>query len=437
MKKIEILLICLGVPSFFEGSFCSTLSSPEHHIRADLLLNYDKKVRPVISGRKHVDVEFAMRISRLVRVDTQEQLVVLDTWIIQKWKNEFLQWNISDYKNIGRVHFSPNEIWVPDIALFNNGDDQINLAGGPGKFVTDVSVKHDGECSWSSPATFKVNCEMQVDDWPFDEQNCTIAFGSYTYGENLLRIKSFKDKSQFTNRFVESGNWEVLEPTFEITETDHGECCQFNFSEAVYTVRMRRKALYYTFYLTIPCIILTVLSLSSFLIRVESGERIGFVTTVLLSMTVFLLMIPSFLPVTSDGVPVLGVLLQGTMIIITLVLFANILTQWIYYREESPPEWIQSLCWFFGRRKGQKPQRIHVAEADHFQPALVKSAATIGGIEMMESNRSTPVPNAHEEKPEPNPYTWQKVSIKMDRMFFILFLFTCIISYGLYIGVSL
>ena len=84
--------------------------------------------------------------------------------------------------------------------FISSGDDQINLAGGPGKFVTDVSVKHDGECSWSSPATFKVNCEMQVDDWPFDQQNCTIAFGSYTYGENLLRIKGFKDKSQFTSK---------------------------------------------------------------------------------------------------------------------------------------------------------------------------------------------------------------------------------------------
>lgn len=85
-------------------------------------------------------------------------------------------------------------------SFISSGDDQIKLAGGPGKFVTDVSVKHDGDNIWSGPATFKANCDMQVDNWPFDEQNCTLAFGSFTYGENLLRIKTFKDKSRLTSK---------------------------------------------------------------------------------------------------------------------------------------------------------------------------------------------------------------------------------------------
>lgn len=68
--------------------------------------------------------------------------------------------------------------------------------------MTDVAVNHEGRCVWSGPATFKVNCEMAVDKWPFDEQSCRMAFGSYTYGKNLLRIKSFKDKSQFTSKIA-------------------------------------------------------------------------------------------------------------------------------------------------------------------------------------------------------------------------------------------
>ena len=38
---------------------------------------------------------------------------------LQEWKNEFLTWNSSDYGDVNRVHFAPDEIWVPDIALFN------------------------------------------------------------------------------------------------------------------------------------------------------------------------------------------------------------------------------------------------------------------------------------------------------------------------------
>ena len=242
-------------------------------------------------------------------------------------------------------------------------------------------------------------------------------------------------------RYVESGNWQINDITSEISETDHGDCCKFNFSEAVYTVTMQRKSLYYTFYLTIPCVILTILALSSFLIHVESGERIGFVTTVLLAMTVFLLVIPSFLPVTSDGLPVLGVLLEGTMIIITLILFANISVLWVYFRDGTPPDWVQTICWFCGRRKGKRAQqgRVHVAETESALPAAVKSTATMAAIEMTESNRGTPSPGEHDHKMEEQPteYTWHRVSTKMDRVFFIAFVIISVIVYGVYIGISL
>ena len=50
------------------GSSGSTETSWEHHIRADLLNNYDRKVRPVLKGKKVAEVSFALRVSRLVRV---------------------------------------------------------------------------------------------------------------------------------------------------------------------------------------------------------------------------------------------------------------------------------------------------------------------------------------------------------------------------------
>ena len=68
--------------------------------------------------------------------------------------------------------------------------------------MTDVGVNSKGNCVWSGPATFKVNCEMKINNWPFDEQKCDLAFGSYTYGKNLLKIKLFKDKGgNFASKF--------------------------------------------------------------------------------------------------------------------------------------------------------------------------------------------------------------------------------------------
>ncbi|KAL9951289.1 hypothetical protein ACROYT_G043927 [Oculina patagonica] len=423
-----VLLICLKILSLLEGSSSSTESSWEHHIRADLLDNYDRKVRPVFRGKKEVQVSFALRVSRLVKVDNKEQLIVLDTWVIQDWKNAFLTWNASEYGGVERVHFSPREIWVPDIALFNNGDDGINLAGGPSKFVTDIAVNSKGKCVWSGPATFKVNCRMQIHDWPFDEQKCELAFGSFTYGKNLLRIKLFRDKKgNFATRFVKSGDWDIESIEAKISETDHGDCCPFNFSEVVYTLQMKRKSLYYMFYLAIPSVTLTIVALSSFLIHVESGERIGFVTTILLAMIVFLLVIPSYLPVTSDGLPILGVNLQITMVIIALVLFANIFVLRVYFMEETPPKWIENLCNLCSVRKSKRVKRIHVSQPDGGYPVIVNSTATMAAIEMTERNKVSPAPIEREEERE---FNWRMVSTKMDQAFLVIFVIASSVAYA-------
>ena len=191
---------------------------------------------------------------------------------------------------------------------------------------------------------------------------------------------------------------------------------------------MKRKSLFYTFYLTIPCIILTTIALSSFLIHVESGERVGFVTTVLLSFTVFLLMIPSFLPITSDGVPVLGVLLEGSMIVITLVLFANIFSVWVYFREGTPPTWVCKINRFFGRR--QKAQKVSatrgVLAGAGLQPTLQMCS-----IEITEPNEKR-TPEHKEEGDETPSNIWQAVSTKLDRAFFVLFVAICAIAYAIY-----
>ena len=198
---------------------------------------------------------------------------------------------------------------------------------------------------------------------------------------------------------------------------------------------MRRKSLYYTFYITIPCVILTVIGLTSFLIHVESGERIGFVTTVLLAMTVFLLIIPSWLPVTSEALPILGVLLEGTMIIITLILFANIFVQWIYFREGTPPDWVQKISRFCGRRKGRGKQQTRVGRAVAPSHYALKSTASVADVEMTESSRNSP--EQDNQGTDECYYTWQRVSTKMDRVFFILFIIISVIVYGVYLGISL
>ena len=170
------------------------------------------------------------------------------------------------------------------------------------------------------------------------------------------------------------------------------------------------------------------LGLSSFLIPVESGERIGFVTTILLAMTVFLLLIPSFLPETSDGVPILGIGLQATVVLIGLVLLANILVLKIFFIEGTPPDWIQNLYCSCCCKKGRTVQRIHVSNTDVQDRPVIKPGASMNAIELAE--RDGPrngSPRVWETKGEE--ITWQKVSVKLDHVFFVLFFVLASLTY--------
>ena len=229
-------------------------------------------------------------------------------------------------------------------------------------------------------------------------------------------------------RYVKSGDWDIEDITTKISETDHGDCCPFNFSEIVYTLQMKRKYLYYLFYLAIPSVTLAIVALSSFLIHVESGERIGFVTTILLAMTVFLLVIPSYLPVTSDGLPILGVNLQATMIIIALVLFANIFVLRIYFKEGTPPGWIENICDFLSSKKSKRAKQVHASQPNNWaHTAIVKSTATMFGIEMTESMRGRPTSSQTVEEQE---FSWRRVARKMDQVFFVVFVIASGIAYA-------
>ena len=47
--------------------------------------------------------------------------------------------------------------------------------------MTKAELKFTGDVKWTPPAIYKSSCEINVEWFPFDEQNCDMKFGSWTY----------------------------------------------------------------------------------------------------------------------------------------------------------------------------------------------------------------------------------------------------------------
>ena len=69
---------------------------------------------------------------------------------------------------------------------------------------------------------------------------------------------------------------------------------------------MRRRPLFYMYNLVFPCALMIVLGAMVFCLPPESGEKISLAMTVLLTMTVFMLVVMENIPPTSEVVPLLG-----------------------------------------------------------------------------------------------------------------------------------
>lgn len=160
-----------------------------------------------------------------------------------------------------------------------------------------------------------------------------------------------------------NGEWKITSIKYFTGKTDHSNCCVGNYSTISYDITIARKPAYLLFYLTPPSLILGILTLMSFFIPTESGERIGFVTTILLSMMVFLLLIPEYLPDISDELPVLGVLMISFLILIAAVLMATIVILKCYHSQGTPSSITQILLCKF-KSKSQAKKRHYSRESD-------------------------------------------------------------------------
>lgn len=149
---------------------------------------------------------------------------------------------------------------------------------------------------------------------------------------------------------MSNGEW-VIDDIQGFNETSGPSKCCGEYSIVKYKITLTRKPFYLMFYLSPPSIVLVVLAILSFFIPIESGERIGLVITVLLAFMVFLLMLPEYLPRTSDQLPTLGLWLIISMILIAWVLVVTIVELTCHHREGHPPVVIQKVFFPLRYRK--------------------------------------------------------------------------------------
>ena len=82
------------------------------------------------------------------------------------------------------------------------------------------------------------------------------------------------------------------------------------YTHVLFTIHFQRLSLYYVFNLVMPCMLISGITVLGFVLPSDSGEKVSLGITVLLSLTVFLLLIAESMPPSGD-VPVIGKVIRA------------------------------------------------------------------------------------------------------------------------------
>ncbi|XP_031654526.1 neuronal acetylcholine receptor subunit alpha-3 [Oncorhynchus kisutch] len=333
-RKVTVLLMLVVLT--VQGCLSS---KGEDRLFRKLFRRYNQFIRPVENVSDPVTVEFEVSISQLVKVDEVNQIMETNLWLRHVWNDYKLKWFPVEYDGLEFIRVPSNKIWRPDIVLYNNA---------VGDFLvedkTKALLKFDGTITWIPPAIFKSSCPMDITYFPFDYQNCSMKFGSWTYDKAKIDLVLIGSKVNLKD-FWESGEWEIIDAPGYKHDIKYN-CCEEIYPDITYSFYIRRLPLFYTINLIIPCLLISFLTVLVFYLPSDCGEKVTLCISVLLSLTVFLLVITETIPSTSLVIPLIGEYLLFTMIFVTLSIVITVFVLNVHYRTpmtHTMPAWVRSV----------------------------------------------------------------------------------------------
>ncbi|XP_047506386.1 acetylcholine receptor subunit alpha-like 2 [Pieris napi] len=312
----------------------------------DLLSNYNRLIRPVDKTNNTVLVKLGLRLSQLIDLNLKDQILTTNVWLEHEWEDHKFKWDPLEYGGVTELYVPSEHIWLPDIVLYNNADGEYVVTT-----MTKAVLHYTGKVLWTPPAIFKSSCEIDVRYFPFDQQTCFLKFGSWSYDGDQIDLKHINQKKGDMvevgidlREYYPSVEWDILGVPAERHERYY-PCCQEPYPDIFFNITLRRKTLFYTVNLIVPCVGISYLSVLVFYLPADSGEKIALSISILLSQTMFFLLISEIIPSTSLALPLLGKYLLFTMLLVGLSVVITIIILNVHYRKPSTHEmapWVRT-----------------------------------------------------------------------------------------------
>ncbi|CAI2353796.1 unnamed protein product [Caenorhabditis sp. 36 PRJEB53466] len=306
---------------------------------------YDVRVRPILDHKKSLKVHISISLYQIIEVDEPSQNIKLNVWMIQKWKDEYLDWNPNEFGMINSTIIPFHHLWIPDTYLYNS----VKMSRDETERYMNIQVTSNywkgekgSELSFLYPAIYTITCRLNIRFFPYDRQNCTLTISSWTNSKSALDY--YADPQVSMQSFIPNEEWQVK--SFEIHRHEYKyACCAEPWVILQASLVIQRKPLYYLVNLIIPTSIITLVAITGFFTPASTDddrtEKINLGITTLLAMSILMLMVSDQMPTTSEFVPLIAWFYLSIIIIISIGTFLTSVVLSVQGRRQygrNPPQ---------------------------------------------------------------------------------------------------
>ncbi|XP_071454775.1 neuronal acetylcholine receptor subunit alpha-2-like [Hetaerina americana] len=278
-------------------------------------------------------------------LDEVNNVLEVHSWTGMSWHDAHLTWTPSDYGNVTFLHVSSKDIWLPDFALYDSGDLSQNTA-----FKRTTCLVYPQGTVLCVPITkWPVHCRPNLRQWPFDSHECTMKIGSWTHVGEMIDI-TLKDGGVDLDDFQGSREWELKNVTAIKNVATYDCCPNATYPSVTYKFIIKRHASAYAATVTVPSLILTAMTLSSFWLDPEPPHRLAMCSISILCHCLYLQYLGVKLPSNGDMTPVIVLFFRNSIIICVAALVLSVIQLRLSsplvspdYGSDSAPLWLTRL----------------------------------------------------------------------------------------------
>ncbi|CAP34909.2 Protein CBR-ACR-8 [Caenorhabditis briggsae] len=244
--------------------------------------------------------------------DEVNQVLTTNLWLEMQWFDYRLMWDPGRWGKIRKLHVPVDQIWIPDILLYNNADGEPHIT-----IMSDAIVYYNGLVTTGCEVVNKADDEGEF---------------------------QFLGRGMDLSGYYPSLEWDLMELNSARHEKIYAGCCGQDFYiDITFKIEIRRKTLFYTVNLMIPCMMFAILTSIVFYVP-PIEHKMTFSISILVTLTVFYLILIDLVPPTSLVIPLIGKYLLFTMFLVSISIMLSVISLNFYRRDGSSfpmPHWMK------------------------------------------------------------------------------------------------